>query len=94
MQTAPSQLTSGPGSAPPAKIRGRGPRLISRKISASAAKHIVLIALSAMFGLPLLWMVLTSFKTAAQALALPVVWWHTGSRGCAGPGGTPSSTSC
>jgi multiple sugar transport system permease protein len=28
-----------------------------------------------MFGLPLLWMVLTSFKTAAQALTLPVVWW-------------------
>src|ERR1700722_17339361 len=77
MQTAPSQVNSGsgPGSAPPAKTQSRGPRLTSRKISASAAKHIVLIALSAMFGLPLLWMVLTSFKTAAQALALPVVWW-------------------
>jgi multiple sugar transport system permease protein len=77
MQTAPSQVSSGsgPGSAPPAKTGSRRPRLTSRKISASAAKHIVLIALSAMFGLPLLWMVLTSFKTAAQALALPVVWW-------------------
>jgi multiple sugar transport system permease protein len=47
----------------------------TRKLGASAGKHIVLIALSAMFGLPLLWMVLTSFKTAGQALALPVVWW-------------------
>ncbi|HEX2823148.1 MAG TPA: carbohydrate ABC transporter permease, partial [Streptosporangiaceae bacterium] len=44
-------------------------------MGASAGKHIVLIVLSAMFGLPLLWMVLTSFKTAAQALTLPVVWW-------------------
>ena len=46
-----------------------------RKLRASAAKHIVLIALSAVFALPLVWMVLTSFKTAAQALAQPVVWW-------------------
>ena len=50
-------------------------RWTRRKAGASAAKHIVLIVLSAMFGLPLLWMVLTSFKTAAQALTLPVVWW-------------------
>src|SRR6202522_1026280 len=46
-----------------------------RKLRASAAKHIVLIALSAVFALPLVWMVLTSFKTAGQALAQPVVWW-------------------
>src|SRR6202522_2608333 len=46
-----------------------------RKLRASAAKHIVLIALSAVFALPLVWMILTSFKTAAQALTLPVVWW-------------------
>src|SRR6202522_3520730 len=45
-----------------------------RKLRASAAKHIVLIALSAVFALPLVWMILTSFKTAAQALAQPVVW--------------------
>ena len=50
-------------------------RWTRRKAGASAAKHIVLIVLSAMFGLPLLWMVLTSFKSAAQALTLPVVWW-------------------
>ena len=35
----------------------------------------MLIALSAVFALPLVWMILTSFKTAAQALAQPVVWW-------------------
>jgi multiple sugar transport system permease protein len=35
----------------------------------------VLIVLSAMFALPLIWMVGTSFKTAQQALTLPVVWW-------------------
>ena len=76
MQTAPSQLSPGSGAGSPPPSRGaRGPHRTPRKISASAAKHIVLIALSAMFGLPLLWMVLTSFKTAAQALALPVVWW-------------------
>jgi ABC-type glycerol-3-phosphate transport system permease component len=46
----------------------------ARKIRASAAKHAVLIVLSAMFALPLLWMVGTSFKTAQQALTLPVVW--------------------
>ena len=51
--------------------RRRGPR----QLSASALKHIVLIAVAAMFALPLAWMVLTSFKSAAQALTLPVVWW-------------------
>ena len=35
----------------------------------------MLIVLSAMFALPLVWMVGTSFKTAQQALTLPVVWW-------------------
>ena len=35
----------------------------------------MLIVLSAMFALPLAWMVGTSFKTAQQALTLPVVWW-------------------
>jgi multiple sugar transport system permease protein len=47
----------------------------AHKIGAGAAKHIVLIALSVMFGLPLLWMLLTSFKTAAAAVAQPVTWW-------------------
>jgi multiple sugar transport system permease protein len=46
-----------------------------RKLRSAAAKHTVLIALSAVFALPLVWMILTSFKTAAQALAQPVVWW-------------------
>jgi multiple sugar transport system permease protein len=47
----------------------------ARRIGAGAGKHIVLIALSVMFGLPLLWMLLTSFKTAAAAVAQPVTWW-------------------
>jgi ABC-type glycerol-3-phosphate transport system permease component len=38
-------------------------------------KHAVLIVLSAMFALPLVWMVSSSFKTAGQAIATPVVWW-------------------
>jgi multiple sugar transport system permease protein len=44
-------------------------------MGASLGKHSVLIILSAMFALPLLWMVGTSFKTAQQALTLPVVWF-------------------
>src|ERR1022692_3772670 len=77
MQTARSQVTpdSGDGSLAAGITGEYRPRRRARKIGASAAKHIVLIVLSAMFGLPLLWMVLTSFKTAAQALTLPVVWW-------------------
>ena len=35
----------------------------------------MLIVLSCVFGLPLIWMIGTSFKTAGQALQLPVVWW-------------------
>lgn len=46
-----------------------------RGIGASATKHIVLIALSVMFALPLVWMVLTSFKTSAAAVAQPPSWW-------------------
>jgi multiple sugar transport system permease protein len=41
----------------------------------SASKHAVLIVLSAMFALPLLWMISSSVKTAGQAIATPVVWW-------------------
>jgi multiple sugar transport system permease protein len=76
MHTAQSQVT--PDARPASAGRAQRPRkrrLTRRKVGASAVKHIVLIVLSAMFGLPLLWMVLTSFKTAAQALTLPVVWW-------------------
>ena len=35
----------------------------------------MLIVVSAMFALPLVWMIGTSFKTARQALQFPVVWW-------------------
>jgi multiple sugar transport system permease protein len=70
MQIAPSQVRPAPV-RPPKPPRGRTPR----KAGASAGKHAVLIALSAMFALPLVWMVGTSFKTAHQALTLPVVWW-------------------
>ena len=62
----------------PVPLTARPPsrrRRTLRKLRASASKHIVLIALSAVFALPLVWMILTSFKTAAQALAQPVVWW-------------------
>jgi len=73
MQTAPSQVLADPVPLPaPRPSRPRSRRL--RKLGSSATKHLVLIILSALFGLPLLWMVLTSFKTAQQALTLPVVW--------------------
>jgi multiple sugar transport system permease protein len=75
MSTMPSQVLSDPVPlAPPKPSRSRSRRRL-RKLGASATKHVVLIVLSCMFGLPLLWMVLTSFKTAQQALTLPVVWW-------------------
>jgi multiple sugar transport system permease protein len=71
MQIAPSQVR-------PAQVRPPKPpraRRTPRRAGASAGKHSVLIVLSAMFALPLVWMVGTSFKTAGQALTLPVVWW-------------------
>jgi len=75
MSTMPSQVLSDPVlPAPPKPSRSRSRRRL-RRLGASATKHVVLIVLSCMFGLPLLWMVLTSFKTAQQALTLPVVWW-------------------
>jgi multiple sugar transport system permease protein len=73
MRTAPPQAISDPAPLVPKAPSGR--RRTLRKLRASAAKHLVLIALSAVFALPLAWMILTSFKTAAQALAQPVVWW-------------------
>ena len=36
--------------------------------------HVVLIALSAIFVIPLLWMISTSLKTIGQTTALPPVW--------------------
>jgi multiple sugar transport system permease protein len=72
MQTAPTQAAPVRAPAPPSALpRRRRPRAIG----ASASKHAVLIVLSAMFALPLVWMAGTSFKTAQQALQLPVVWW-------------------
>ena len=44
--------------------------------------HVVLIALSAIFVIPLIWMISTSLKTIDQTTALPPVWiphpveWH------------------
>ncbi len=48
---------------------------LRRKTLSSLSKHAVLIVVSVLLGFPLLWMVLTSFKTNAQSLAVPVVWW-------------------
>jgi multiple sugar transport system permease protein len=73
MQTAQTRAT--PVQARPASPEPRRNRRMLRAVSASAGKHAVLIVLSAMFALPLVWMVGTSFKTAQQALELPVVWW-------------------
>jgi len=73
MQTAPTQVV--PAQAPPSPPGTPRRRLTPRAIGASLSKHAVLIVLSAMFALPLAWMVGTSFKTAQQALQLPVVWW-------------------
>jgi len=64
-----------PDQRPPVLTRPPRARRTPRKMGASAAKHAVLIAVGAMFALPLVWMVLTSFKTAGQALTFPVVWW-------------------
>jgi len=73
MQTASARTV--PPQAPPSPSGPRRRRRTPRAIGASLSKHSVLIVLSAMFALPLIWMVGTSFKTAQQALQLPVVWW-------------------
>jgi multiple sugar transport system permease protein len=73
MRTAPAHLTA--PQAPPSPSPARRTRRALRLIGAGLSKHLVLIALSAMFALPLVWMVGTSFKTAGQALQMPVVWW-------------------
>jgi multiple sugar transport system permease protein len=73
MQTASAQAA--PPQAPPPPSGPRRRFRTPRAIGASMSKHAVLIVLSAMFALPLVWMVGTSFKTAQQALQLPVVWW-------------------
>src|ERR1700688_4023283 len=74
MQSAPPKLALSVATAtPPSSVPGWRRRL--RKVGASASKHLVLIILSCVFGLPLVWMIGTSFKTAGQALAQPVVWW-------------------
>jgi multiple sugar transport system permease protein len=64
-----------PDQLPRTLARPPGPRRTPRRMGASALKHVVLIAVGAMFALPLVWMVLTSFKSAGQALTFPVVWW-------------------
>jgi multiple sugar transport system permease protein len=63
-------------SRPAPAVLDRPPRSRrTRKVGASAARHLVLITVGAMFALPLVWMLLTSFKSAQQALTFPVVWW-------------------
>ena len=74
MQTVPPQVTSAKAAASQRQSALR-PRRALRRLGASLGKHSVLIVLSAMFALPLVWMAGTSFKTAQQALTLPVVWW-------------------
>jgi multiple sugar transport system permease protein len=73
VQTAPAHVV--PPQAPPSPSPALRNRRVLRAIGASLSKHFVLIVLSAMFALPLVWMVGTSFKTAGQALQMPVVWW-------------------
>jgi multiple sugar transport system permease protein len=69
----PPQAVSGQRTAQSAVPRR--PRGTPRKAGASTGKHAVLIVVGVMFALPLVWMVLTSFKTAAQAVTFPIVWW-------------------
>src|ERR1700728_1636489 len=78
MRSAPPQPVVSTQPAPP--VTGapgwrRSLRSRLRRLGVSASKHLVLIVLSCVFGLPLIWMIGTSFKTAGQALQLPVVWW-------------------
>ena len=73
VQTAATQAPA--AQAPLAPRPGPKKRRTPRAIGASASKHTVLIVLSAMFALPLVWMLSTSFKTAQQALQLPVAWF-------------------
>jgi multiple sugar transport system permease protein len=73
VQTAPAHVV--PPQTPPSPSPALRNRRMLRAIGASLSKHFVLIVLSAMFALPLVWMVGTSFKTAGQALQMPVVWW-------------------
>ncbi len=77
MRTAPEACGAhvAPPQAPRSPSPARRKRRTLRTIGSGLSKHFVLIVLSAMFALPLVWMVGTSFKTAGQALQLPVVWW-------------------
>ena len=74
MPTAPMQeITVQAPPSPPGPQRRRRRR--PHAIASGLGKHTALIAVSALFALPLVWMVGTSFKTAQQALQFPVVWW-------------------
>jgi multiple sugar transport system permease protein len=73
LRTAPAHVAAPQLPPPPSSARRH--RRTLRAIGGGLSKHLVLIVLSAMFALPLVWMVGTSFKTAGQALQLPVVWW-------------------
>lgn len=73
MRTAPAHVVA--SQAPPLPSPARRKRRTLRMIGSGLSKHFVLIVLSAMFALPLVWMIGTSFKTAGQALQMPVAWW-------------------
>ena len=45
-----------------------------RRLVASAARHAVLLACSALFVLPFVWMLATSLKTNQQVVAIPPEW--------------------
>jgi multiple sugar transport system permease protein len=51
------------------------PRSASRARPPRLGWYTGLIALSVLFVVPLLWMVLTSFKTRGEALRIPPTWW-------------------
>lgn len=69
IQTASSKTVGGSkgvGDAP--KKRGSSPTV------GSVTRHVVLIVLVATFVFPLFWMILTSLKTAQQAISIPPSW--------------------
>jgi multiple sugar transport system permease protein len=52
----------------------RRAKFFRQKLAASFIKHVVLLALSAFFLLPWIWMITTSLKTPQQVFRLPVEW--------------------
>ena len=78
MQTAPSQVTPGSGPDMATATALGAPRVHRRWRRQSLWGYfwsLVAWVVAIFLFFPVFWMVLTSFKTAAQALVLPVVWW-------------------